>query len=69
MPKRKNKKLKVSVSLSRLSHAGFGDCSFHKDQFGKMVKLYLTRLGISTRLQNTLSIKVHVRKSTMKKIL
>ncbi len=25
MAKRKNKKLKVSVSLSRLAHAGFGD--------------------------------------------
>ena len=67
MAKRKNKKLKVSVSLSRLAHAGFGDCTYYKDQFGKMVKLYLTRLGISTRLQNTLSIKVHVRKSTMKR--
>ena len=56
MKRRKNKKLKVSVSLSRLAHAGFGDCSFHKDQFAKMTELYLTRLGISKRLQNTLSI-------------
>ena len=66
MKRRKNKKLKVSVSLSRLAHAGFGDCSFHKDQFAKMTELYLTRLGISKRLQNTLSIKIHVRKSTLK---
>ena len=66
MKRRKNKKLKVSVSLSRLAHAGFGDCSFHKDQFAKMTELYLTRLGISKRLQNTLSIKLHLRRSVLK---
>ena len=62
MRKKKNKKLKVSVSLPRLSVVHGNTNDFYE----KAVKLYLTRLGISTRLQNTLSIKVHVRKSTLK---
>ena len=64
MKRRKNKKLKVSVSLPRLSSGDIGLCS--KESYEKMVGVYLTRLGISKRLQNTLSIKVHVRKSTLK---
>ena len=62
MKRRKNKKLKVSVSLPRLSVVHGNTNDFYE----KAVKLYLTRLGISKRLQNTLSIKVHVRKSTLK---
>ena len=53
MKRRKNKKLKVSVSLPRLSVVHSNTNEFYE----KAVKLYLTRLGISKRLQNTLSIK------------
>jgi len=64
MRKKKNKKLKVSVSLPRLSSGDIGLCS--KESYEKMVGVYLTRLGISKRLQNTLSIKLHLRRSVLK---
>ena len=64
MKRRKNKKLKVSVSLPRLSSGDIGLCS--KESYEKMVGVYLTRLGISKRLQNTLSIKLHLRRSVLK---
>jgi len=51
MRKRKNKKLKVSVSLPRLSDPIIGNNS---EQFEKAVGFYLTKLGLSKRLQNTL---------------
>ena len=43
MKRRKNKKLKVSVSLPRLSVVHGNTNDFYE----KAVKLYLTRLGIS----------------------
>ena len=64
MRKKKNKKIKVSVSLPRLSSGDIGLCS--KESYEKMVGVYLTRLGISKRLQNTLSIKLHLRRSVLK---
>ncbi|HBY68577.1 MAG TPA: hypothetical protein DEG69_13020 [Flavobacteriaceae bacterium] len=64
MKRRKNKKLKVSVSLPRLSSGEIGLSS--KESYEKMVSVYLARLNISKRLQNTLSIKVHIRRSVLK---
>ena len=64
MKRRKNKKLKVSVSLPRLSDPIIGNNS---EQFEKAVGFYLTKLGVSKRLQNTLSVKVHIRKTTLGK--
>ena len=65
MRKKKNKKLKVSVSLPRLSYTSWVRVS-PKESYEKMVPIYLSRLGISTRLQNTLSIKIHIRRSVLK---
>ena len=62
--KRKNKKLKVSVSLPRMS---FDPVGYYVEDLEKAVKFFLTELGVSTRLQNTLNIKVHVRKTVLKK--
>ena len=63
MRKKKNKKLKVSVSLPRLSELEFSNA----DKFEQAVSFYLTELGVSKRLQNTLSVKVHIRKTTLGK--
>tara|TARA_R100000234_G_C4933312_1_gene149497 strand:+ start:54 stop:563 length:510 start_codon:yes stop_codon:yes gene_type:complete len=63
MRKKRNKKLKVSVSLPRLSALEFSNA----DKFEEAVGFYLTKLGVSKRLQNTLSVKVHIRKTTLGK--
>ena len=57
--KRKNKKLKIQVSLPRLSWV--------ENNYENAVKFFLKELNISTRLQNTLSIKVHIRRTVLAK--
>ena len=57
--KKRNKKLNVSVSLPRLSWV--------ENNYEDAVKFFLNELKISTRLQNTLSIKVHIRKTVLAK--
>jgi hypothetical protein len=57
--KRKNKKLKIQVSLPRLSWV--------ENNYENAVKFFLNELKISTRLQNTLNIKVHIRKTVLAK--
>jgi len=55
----RKKKLKIQVSLPRLSWV--------ENNYENAVKFFLKELNISTRLQNTLSIKVHIRKTVLKK--
>jgi len=57
--KRKNKKLKINVSLPRLSWV--------QNNYKDAVKFFLNELNISARLQNTLNIKIHIRKTVLKK--
>ena len=57
--KKRNKKLNVSVSLPRLSWV--------ENNYEDAVKFFLNELKISTRLQNTLSIKVHIRRTVLAK--
>ena len=55
----RKKQLKIHVSLPRLSWV--------ENNYENAVKFFLKELNISTRLQNTLSIKVHIRKTVLSK--
>ena len=59
MRKKRNKKLKIQVSLPRLSWV--------ENNYEDAVKFFLNELNISTRLQNTLNIKVHIRRTVLAK--
>jgi len=55
----RKKKLKIQVYLPRLSWV--------ENNYENAVKFFLKELNISTRLQNTLNIKVHIRRTVLKK--
>ena len=56
------KKMKINVSLPRLSND-----ERIKKLLSDAVKFYLDELNVSVRMQNTLNIKIHIRKTTLDK--
>ena len=58
----RRKKLKINVSMPRNSWDNGRTAKLEK-----AVKFFLNKLNVSTRLQNTLNIKVHVRKTVLDK--
>ena len=56
------KKMKINVSLPRLSNN-----ERIKKLLSDAVKFYLDELNVSVRMQNTLNIKINVRKTTLDK--
>ena len=56
------KKMKINVSLPRLSND-----ERIKKLLSDAVKFYLNELNVSVRMQNTLNIKINVRKTTLDK--